>query len=140
MSSHTNNRSRRDFLAHILFELISVPVAWHPGIAYLMSKLSQTRELACDDYAATRLGKRRLYANTLVHLASLCLHVPRASSAGLGIFAGDDLEVRVMMLTEKKLSLSRTSAIALILATSFTFGAGAVLTHGMRSCSQAVQQ
>jgi beta-lactamase regulating signal transducer with metallopeptidase domain len=122
---------RRDFLAHILFELISVPVAWHPGIAYLMSKLSQTRELACDDYAATRLGKRRLYANTLLHLASLCLHVPRASSAGLGIFAGDDLEVRIMMLTEKKLSLSRTSAIALIFATSFTFGAGAVLTHGM---------
>jgi beta-lactamase regulating signal transducer with metallopeptidase domain len=122
---------RRDFLANILLELISLPVAWHPGIAYLMSKLSQARELACDDYAAARVGKRRSYANTLLHLASLCLHVPRASSAGLGIFDGDNLEVRIMMLTEKKLSLSRTSAIGLVLAVSLTFGAGAVLTHGM---------
>jgi len=122
---------RRDFLAHIFCELISLPVAWHPGIAYLMSKISQTRELACDDYAAARLGKRRSYANTLLHLASLCLHVPRAGAAGLGIFDGDNLEVRIMMLTEKKRSLSRTSAIALVLATSITFGAGAVLAHAM---------
>ncbi len=122
---------RRDFLAHILCELISLPVAWHPGIAYLMSKISQTRELACDDYAAARLGKRRSYANTLLHLASLCLHVPRASAAGLGIFDGDNLEVRIMMLTEKKRSLSRTSVIALVLATSIVFAAGAVLAHAV---------
>jgi beta-lactamase regulating signal transducer with metallopeptidase domain len=122
---------RRDFLAHILCELISLPVAWHPGIAYVMSKISQTRELACDDYAAARLGKRRSYANTLLHLASLCLHVPRASAAGLGIFDGDNLEVRIMMLTDKTRSLSRTSAIALVLATSIMFGASAVLAHAV---------
>lgn len=122
---------RRDFLAHILFELISLPVAWHPGIAYLKSKISQTRELACDDYAAARLGNRRSYANTLLHLASLCLHVPRASAAGLGIFDGDNLEVRITMLTEKKLALSRTSVIALVLAASIMFGAGAVLAHAV---------
>ena len=120
---------RRDFLAHILCELISLPVAWHPGIAYLMSKISQTRELACDDYAVARLGKRRSYANTLLHLASLCLHVPRASATGLGIFDGDNLEDRIMMLTEKKRSLSRTGAIALVLAASIVFGASAVLAR-----------
>ena len=122
---------RRDFLVHIFCELISLPVAWHPGIVYVMSKISQTRELACDDYAAARLGKRRSYANALLHLASLCLHVPRASAAGLGIFDGDNLEVRIMMLTEKKLSLSRSSVLALVLAASITFGAGAVLVHGV---------
>jgi beta-lactamase regulating signal transducer with metallopeptidase domain len=122
---------RRDFLVHILCELISLPVAWHPGIGYLMSKISQTRELACDDYAAASLGKRRLYANTLLHLASLCLHVPRASAAGLGIFDGDNLETRIMMLTEKTRSLSRASVIGLALLTSFTFGAGALLAHAM---------
>jgi beta-lactamase regulating signal transducer with metallopeptidase domain len=98
---------RRDFAVHILCELISLPVAWHPGIGYLMSKISQTRELACDDFAAALLGKRRSYANTLLHLASLCLHVRRGNAAGLGIFDGDNLEARIMMLTEKKLSLSR---------------------------------
>jgi beta-lactamase regulating signal transducer with metallopeptidase domain len=122
---------RRDFLAHILCELISLPVAWHPGIRYLMSKISQTRELACDDYAAVRLGKRRLYARTLLRLASLCLHKPRGNAVGLGIFDGDNLETRIMMLTEKTLSLSRAGLVGLALATSITFGAGAVLAHAM---------
>jgi beta-lactamase regulating signal transducer with metallopeptidase domain len=122
---------RRDFAVHILCELISLPVAWHPGISYLMSKISQTRELACDDYAAARLGKRRSYANTLLYLASLCLRVHRGSAAGLGIFDGDNLEARIMMLTEKRISLSRASVIGLVLATSMTFSAGAVVAHAM---------
>jgi beta-lactamase regulating signal transducer with metallopeptidase domain len=122
---------RRDFLAHILCESISVPVAWHPGIRYLTRKISQTRELACDDYAAVRLGKRRLYARMLLRLASLCLHTPRVNAAGLGIFDGDNLETRIMMLTEKRHSLSRAGVIVLALATSITFGAGAVLAHAM---------
>jgi beta-lactamase regulating signal transducer with metallopeptidase domain len=122
---------RRDFLANILCELISLPVAWHPGIRYLMSKISQTRELACDDYAAVRIGKRRLYARSLLRLASLCLHTPRGNAAGLGIFDGENLETRIMMLAEKKLSLSRASLIGLALATSITFSAGAVLSRAM---------
>ena len=122
---------RRDFAVHILCELISLPVAWHPGIGYLMSKISQTRELACDDYAAARLGKRRSYANTLLYLASLCLRVHRGSAAGLGIFDGDNLEARIMMLTENKLSLSRASVIGLVLVMSITFSAGAVVAHAM---------
>ena len=122
---------RKDFPVHILCEMISLPVAWHPGIRYLMSKISQTRELACDDYAAARLGKRRSYANTLLHLASLCMHVPRANAAGLGIFDGDNLETRIMMLTNKTRSLSRAGLIGLALATSTALGAGAVLAHAM---------
>ena len=120
---------RRDFPVHILCELISLPVAWHPGIRYLMSKISETRELACDDYAAVRLGKRRLYARTLLRLASLCWHAPRGNAVGLGIFDGENLEARIMTLTETKLSLSRAALIGLALATSITFGAGAVLAH-----------
>jgi beta-lactamase regulating signal transducer with metallopeptidase domain len=122
---------RRDFLVHILCELITLPVAWHPGIIYLMSKISQTREFACDDYAAACIGKRRSYANTLLQLASLCLHVPRGNAAALGMFDGDNLETRIMMLTEKTRSLSRAGVIGLALATSVTFGAGAVLAHAM---------
>ena len=122
---------RRDFPVHILSELVSLPVAWHPGIGYLMSKISQTRELACDDYAAARLGKPCSYAKTLLRLASLCLRVPPNNTAALGIFDGDNLEDRIMMLTKKKLSLSRTGVIGLALATSITFAAGAVLAHSM---------
>jgi hypothetical protein len=122
---------RRDFPVHILSELISLPVAWHPGIGYLMSKISQTREFACDDYAAARFGKRRSYAKTLLRLASLCLRVPRSNTVALGIFEGDNLEDRIMMLTKKTLSLSRAGVIGLALATSITFGGGAVLAHSI---------
>lgn len=121
----------KDFLVHMLCELISLPVAWHPGIGYLMSKISQSRELVCDDYATARLGRRRSYANTLLRLASLCLYAPRGNAMALGIFDGDNLETRIMMLTKKTLSLSRTGLIGLALATSVTFGAGAMLTHIM---------
>jgi beta-lactamase regulating signal transducer with metallopeptidase domain len=122
---------RSDFLVHILCELISLPAAWHPGIRYLMSKISQTRELACDDYAAARLGKRRSYANALLRLASLCLRLPRRNAMALSIFDGDNLEARIMRLTEKTVSLSRARVIGLALATSMTFGVGAVLMHSM---------
>ena len=122
---------RKDFLVHFLCQLTALSVAWHPGIRYLMSKISQTRELACDDYAAVRLGKRIVYARTLLRLASLCLHVPRSNAMGLGIFDGDNLEVRIMMLTEKRTSLSRAGLIGLALATSFLFGSSTVLARAV---------
>lgn len=122
---------RRDFPLHILSELISIPVAWHPGIRYLKSKISVTREFACDDHAAALLGKRYSYANTLLRLASLCLHVPRQNAVALSIFDGDNLESRIMRLTKKTLSLSRAGVIGLALATSSTFAVTAVLMHAM---------
>jgi beta-lactamase regulating signal transducer with metallopeptidase domain len=122
---------RKDSLVHLLCQLTAVPVAWHPGIQYLMSKISQARELACDDYAAARLGKRIAYARILLRLASLCLHVSRSNVMELGIFDGDNLEDRIMMLTEKRTSLSRAGLIGLALATSFLFGSGTVLARAV---------
>jgi beta-lactamase regulating signal transducer with metallopeptidase domain len=122
---------RKDFLVHLLCQLTALPVAWHPGIQYLMSKISQTRELACDDYAAVRLGNRIVYARTLLRLASLCLHVPRSNAMGLGIFDGDNLETRIMILTEKRTSLSRAGLIGLAFATSFLFGSSTVLARAV---------
>jgi beta-lactamase regulating signal transducer with metallopeptidase domain len=122
---------RKDFLVLLLCQLITLPVAWHPGIRYLMSKISQTRELACDEYAAVRLGQRIVYARTLLRLASLCLQLPRSNAVGLGIFDGDNLEDRIMMLTEKRTSLSRAGLIGLALATSFLFGSSTVLARAV---------
>ena len=122
---------RRDFPVQILCELISLPVRWHPGICYLMSKISQTRELACDDDATVRLGKRRHYANALLRLASLCLPVPLSNAAELGIFDGDNLEDRIMKLTKKRTSFSRAGVIGLVLVASIAFGGSAVLTRAM---------
>ena len=128
---------RGDFPLHILSELISMPVAWHPGIRYLRSKISATREFACDDHAAALLGERHSYANTLLRLASLCLHVPRPSAMALSIFDGDNLESRIMRLTKKPFSLSRAGVIGIALAASSAFGVAAVLMHAMSLQAQA---
>ncbi|WP_263351293.1 M56 family metallopeptidase [Acidicapsa acidisoli] len=122
---------RRDFMFHVACELISLPVSWHPGTNYLLSKISHTRELACDDYAATRLGKRRFYANTLVRLASLSLHTSRGNAIAMGLFDGDNLEARIGALTENRVQLSRAALSGLILATSIAMSVGAVLAHAM---------
>lgn len=130
--AHEYSHIRRgDFPVNILCELISLPFIWHPGVRYLMSKISQAREFACDDYAASRIGERRSYANILLRLASLCLHIPRDCAAGLGLFDGDNLETRIMMLTKKAVLLSRSSVLGLALATIITFGSGALLAHAM---------
>jgi hypothetical protein len=50
---------------------------------------------------------------------------------GLGIFDGDNLEVRIMRLTEKRSPLTRAGLIGLVLAISMTFGSGAVLARAM---------
>jgi beta-lactamase regulating signal transducer with metallopeptidase domain len=120
---------RRDFPVHVLCEVLALPVFWHPGIRYLKSKVSQTRELACDEYAAVRLGKRHLYARTLLRLASLCLHATHGNAMGLSIFNGDNLEDRIMRLTEKRNPLSRVGLVALVLAASISFGSGAMLAR-----------
>jgi beta-lactamase regulating signal transducer with metallopeptidase domain len=122
---------RRDFLVHFLCQLTALPVAWHPGTRYLMAKISQTRELACDDYAAVRLGKRIVYARSLLRLASLCLQVPRSNAMGLGIFDGDNLEDRIMMLTEKRTSLSRAGLIGLAFAATLLYGSSTVLARAV---------
>ena len=77
------------------------------------------------------LGKRIVYARTLLRLASLCLQVPRSNAMGLGIFDGDNLETRIMMLTEKRTSLSRAGLIGLALATSILFGTSTVLARAV---------
>jgi hypothetical protein len=64
-------------------------------------------------------------------MASLCLQVPRGNAIGLGIFDGDNLETRIMMLTEKRTSLSRAGLIGLASATSFLFGSSTVLARAV---------
>lgn len=122
---------RGDFAVHIACEALSLPFALHPGLRYVTSKISHTRELACDEYAAIQLGQRRTYARALLRLASLCLQTSSGSAVGLGIFNGDNLEDRIMRLTLKNKSFSRASLLGLVLAIGVTFGSGAMFARAL---------
>ena len=134
---------RKDVLLHSLCQLISIPLFWHPGIRYLSSHVSQTRELACDQEAASVLKSRRAYAQSLLRLASLCLtskypEPSRPQLTALGIFNHDNLEARILMLTRKTRSLPRARLAALALTATLTFGAGIALARAatIQSSSQ----
>lgn len=122
---------RADFVIHIACEILTLPFALHPGIRYIMSKISQTRELACDEYAAAQLGERRTYARALLRLASLCLETSSRSAVGLGMFHADNLEDRIMKLTHKNKSLSRAATLGLVLAIGVTFSTSAAFASVM---------
>ncbi|MBI5084058.1 MAG: M56 family metallopeptidase [Acidobacteria bacterium] len=47
--------ARRDYAANLTLELLLLTVAWHPAVWLLRQRLMQTREMACDELAASCL-------------------------------------------------------------------------------------
>jgi hypothetical protein len=107
---------RKDFTRNVLYEVVTIPIAYHPGTKILKRQLDETRELLCDEIAASVIGSSRAYAQSLLRLAQSLSASPQASSVSLGIFESDNLETRIMTLTAtKRLSsraLRRVSAFA----------------------------
>ena len=50
---------RRDFVKNVLYELLSLPVAFHPVVWLTRSRVAESREMVCDAMAAEAVGGRR---------------------------------------------------------------------------------
>jgi hypothetical protein len=96
---------RADYFCNVLYELLLLPVAWHPATRHLRRKLEETREMACDQMAATAVLDRHRYARSLLAVAATAGRF----SAALGVNDGDILHHRIAHL----LSLPATRASAL---------------------------
>jgi hypothetical protein len=59
---------RNDYLLHVALELLALPLYFHPLAALLRRAIAEAREMACDEAAAARRG-RKAYAEALVRLA-----------------------------------------------------------------------
>ena len=86
---------RRDFAWNAAAELAAVPIAFHPATAWLLGRIRQTRELACDALVAERVIEPRAYARAL---AALARSLAPAPSYTLGVADAGILEERVMSL------------------------------------------
>ena len=111
---------RRDYLRNLIYELLSLPMAFHPLIWLIKCRLVESRELACDELAA-RVLDPALYARSLVRMAHDISRftssiVPRPDCT-LGVFDADILEERVMRLmkTHASLRLAKLSLLAGVL-------------------------
>ncbi|HEX8090954.1 MAG TPA: M56 family metallopeptidase, partial [Blastocatellia bacterium] len=61
---------RRDFLWNLIYELIYLPLSFHPAALFAKRRIRETREMACDEMVAGRLMSAGAYARSLVHMAS----------------------------------------------------------------------
>jgi len=95
---------RRDFLLNLVYEIASIPVAFHPITTLIKQKIEDSRELACDEIAAEQTGSRSKYASSLLRIAQSISgeSMQRQASHVLGLFETDNLEVRIMSLMARK--------------------------------------
>jgi beta-lactamase regulating signal transducer with metallopeptidase domain len=79
---------RNDFLKNLLYELLALPVSYHPLLRLTRDRLMESREMVCDEMAAAISG-RDVYAHSLLRLASLLIDgVPIRIPHAIGIFDG----------------------------------------------------
>jgi len=91
---------RGDFALNLLYELLLLPISFHPAAALMKRHINRTRELICDEMVAESVVDSTVYARSLIRLAdSVLLSCPAYT---LGVFDADILEERIMQLIERK--------------------------------------
>jgi TonB family protein len=123
---------RRDFLMNLVYELLYLPISFHPAGALIKRRIDQTRELACDEMAAGRILSTSAYARSLVNLSGRAAGLPVASGPDytLGVFDANILEERVMTLLDKRPRASTRLAkviFAAVLSALALVGTGATM-------------
>jgi len=94
--------ARRDYMLNLVYELLFVPISFHPAAALLRRRVKQTRELCCDELVAERILNAEVYARSLVKLAGSAPPLRRLSvTTTVGIADADILEARIMSLLRK---------------------------------------
>ena len=110
---------RHDFLLNLVYELLILPISFHPLATLIKARIDQTRELACDEIAAEFLSTRTRYARSLLGIAQSMTANQRPPTLGyaLGLFDANTLEDRIVNLLDRTNRVRKTSARALVLAT-----------------------
>ena len=94
--------ARHDYVLNLVYELLFVPISFHPAAALLRQRVRQTRELCCDELVAEHILNAEVYARSLVRLASSAPPLRRLSvTTTVGISDADILEARIMSLLKK---------------------------------------
>jgi len=106
--------ARRDFAANLLYELLYLPISFHPAAMWIHREIDRTREMACDELVTARLIEPRAYAQSIMSIASGMCASP-GPGYSLGIFDGNILEQRVRRLMEgRRGGLGRARAVLAI--------------------------
>lgn len=92
--------ARRDFAWKLVYEVLYLPISFHPAAPFIRRGIEQTREMACDELVTRRLLDPGAYARSIVTIARTMTAVPNPGCT-LGVFDGDILEQRIRRLMER---------------------------------------
>ena len=126
--------ARRDYLLNLIYELLFVPISFHPAAALLRRRVRETRELCCDELVAERILNAEVYARSLVKLASPAPPLRRLSvTTTVGIADADILEARIMSLLKKPEVKTRwKKSLLLVVSLLLLIPSGAAAALAMR--------
>jgi TonB family protein len=115
MAHECAHMRRNDFLKNILYNVIALPVSYHPLLRRTLSRVAETREMICDAMAAEAIAGRESYARSLLRLASLMVErTPARTLHAIGIFDANSFERRVMSLTKNPIAVGRARRLAMV--------------------------
>ncbi|CAN5401005.1 hypothetical protein BH10ACI4_BH10ACI4_12500 [soil metagenome] len=121
---------RRDFAKNLLYELVALPVMFHPVVWLTRARVAESREMICDAMAADAVAGRERYARSLLRLATrLASGTPDRTLHAIGIFDANLFERRVMKLTTKKTEVRGVRRLAV---------AAACVVVGVGTCASAL--
>jgi TonB family protein len=107
---------RHDFLRNLLYEVLTIPIGYHPLLWATRERLTETREMVCDHFASAGSGRKQ-YARSLLRLATVLIQrTPVNTCHAIGIFDANTFERRIMRLAEKPIELGGARRAALALA------------------------
>ncbi len=132
LAHETAHLRRRDYAKNLIYEILTLPLAWHPLAWLTRSRIAESREILCDHLAAHITFGPQDYARALLRLASQqSVRIPQTIHA-IGIFDTQSLERRIMQLTQSHNPSSlarRLLTIAACTALAVTTGAFALGLH-----------
>ncbi|HEX3876965.1 MAG TPA: TonB family protein [Bryobacteraceae bacterium] len=105
--------ARRDFACNLLFELLCLPVGFHPAIRLIRRGVERAREMACDDLVTRKLIAPAAYARSIVLIAEAMLAPARPAHA-LGVLDGENLEERIRRLVQPAPQNHRRARLLLV--------------------------
>ncbi len=124
---------RRDFAKNLFYGFLSLPIAYHPALWLTTARLAESREMVCDETAASSITGRDSYARALLRLASMLTEpMPIRTLHAIGIFDANIFERRIMNLTQSRMKLTPTRHAAIaaaIMLLAFATGISALALH-----------
>lgn len=121
--------ARHDFALSLLYELLYLPVAFHPAAWIIRRGIERTRELACDELVTRKLLDPAVYAESMIHIAATMTGLRRPGYT-LGVFDGDVIEERIRRLLQRRAAKLKR---ARLLLANRAFRARGLRRHRLRT-------